>query len=259
MAAEKSKTEKAADKEFSKQFLQALETDTISRRLADIIKLALADRNEEIERKMEEVKLSVNQLRAEITTKDAVIAHLHGKCQQLEGANRDLKMQLDYQENQRRCDNLVFAGLTVTVADVAGDENTSSRLVQRVVDVCTNQLGCNVSANDISSAYVIPVKRRGVTVAGNKPLVAVRFTRRIIRDEIYAARSKLATHNRNATSKVKINEDLSPASRKLAAELRKKVKDKTILGTWSRNNKLYAKKNDNSVVVVSSLDDLRIL
>jgi predicted nuclease with TOPRIM domain len=96
--------------------LRALETDNISRRLANIIKLALAARNEEIERKMEEVKLSVKQLRAEITTKDAVIAQMNGKCQQLEGAYRDLKMQLDYQENQRRCDNLVFAGLAVTVA-----------------------------------------------------------------------------------------------------------------------------------------------
>jgi hypothetical protein len=144
------------------------------------------------------------------------------------------------------------------VADVAGNENTSSRLVQRVVDVCTNQLGCNVNTSNISSAFVIPVKQHGAVVAGTKPLVAVRFTRRITQDEIYAARSKLATHNRNATLKIFINEDLSPASRKLAAELRKRVKDKSILGTWSRNNKLYVKKNDNSVVVVSSLNDLRI-
>ncbi len=191
----------------------------------------------------------------EVTAKDATIAQLRTTCQQLEGVNGYLRKQLDQQENQHRRENLIFSGLAVNAADIAGEENTSSSLVQRVVQVCKEQLGCDVSALDISSAYTIPIKQRGASNGGNR-LVAVRFTRRFVRDEVYAARSKLAMHNRSTSSKIFINEDLSPASRKLAADLRKMVKDKRLLGTWSRNNKLYVKKLDNSVAVVSSLADV---
>jgi hypothetical protein len=246
----------SGDKNFNKKFLQALESDNVAKRLSDIIKLALADRNDEIDRKMEEISQSVLLLRNEITAKDAVIAQLRTTCQQLEGANKDLRKQLGQQENERRRDNLIFSGIAVTAADLAGDENSSTNLVQRVVQICNDHLDCKVNPIDISSAYVVPVKRS--SPAGGNRLVAVRFTRRLVRDDVYAARARLAAHNKRtpAPSRIFINEDLSLESRKLAAELRKLVKNKQLLGTWSRNSKMYVKKLDNSVITVSSLSDL---
>ena len=64
-------------------------------------------------------------------------------------------------------------------------------------------------------------------------IVVVKFVRRSMRDDIYAARVKFATFNRSTSNKICINENLPPAKCLLFAELRKLANTKKILGIWS--------------------------
>ena len=78
-------------------------------------------------------------------------------------------------------------------------------------------------------------------------MVVVKFVRCSVRDDIYAARVKLATFNRFTSKKIYINKDHPPAKCLIFAELRKLANTKKILGVWSQNNKLFVKANDGSL------------
>ena len=143
----------------------------------------------------------------------------------------------------------------MTVTDVAAkEENTSTNIIQQVVKICNDQLGCEVKLENILLAYVIQIRRN--TTPDTPRLVVARFTRHVIQDKVYAMRSYLAGYNRTAASKIYMNEDLTNSSQKLASELRKMIKEKHLLSTWSKNNKLFVKKLDGSVKSVSSINDV---
>ena len=164
-----------------------------------------------------------------------------------------LKLQ---QDNKNRLANLTFSGLEVAAADVAAEPRTaSSRIVNSFVKLCNEKLNCVVSADDISSAYSLPIKSHD-SGATQKRIVVVGFVRQVVREKVYAVRVKLAGFNRSSHTKIYINEDLPPVLYKLCVELRNRIKNKSILGTWMRNNIVYVKKLDGSVIKVSSLADL---
>lgn len=240
------------DTKFNKQFLAALESDTVAKRLSDIVQHAFA---EKFNTKFDELISTVALLRREVEAKDATIANLSKACHDLENANTLLRKQLSVQDNQLKRDNLLFAGLDLPIADAAADENTSSRIVQKVLSVCNHQLGCDVKAEDISFAYAIPLKRNMPPRPNMKRQVVVKFTRRVVRDSVYAARFKLKNYN-STTSAIFINEDLASDTQKLFAELRNMVKAKTLLGAWTNHNKVFARKLDNSIRVVTCLTDI---
>ena len=90
-----------------------------------------------------------------------------------------------------------------------------------------------IELHDISSVFVLPVKKSQAPSQAPstevKSMVVVKFLRRSVRDDIYAARVKLATFNRSTSNKIIINEDLPPAKRLLFAELRKLATTKKML------------------------------
>lgn len=168
--------------------------------------------------------------------------------------NAQLEVSLDHDSALRR-DNLVISGLKLAAADIAGsgEMSSSTRLVDQVVKLCVDQLGCDVGRNDISCAYLVGSRAHNHSngnVNANK-LVVVRFVRRSIRDDVYAAKSQLKAFNRATGEKIYINKDLPQALQKLFNDLRQKFKNKLILGTWSKNNKLYVKKLNGSIITVS--------
>ena len=159
-----------------------------------------------------------------------------------------------------RGNNIIFSGLNVAAVDAMSDESSSSRLVRQVSEICSNKLLCAIKPH-ISSVFVLPVKKSQapsqvpLTVA--KIMVVVKFVRRLMRDDIYAARVKLATFNRSTSNKTYINEDLLAKSL-LFAKLLKLANTKKILGFWSQNNKLFVKANYGSlkknVPIISDID-----
>lgn len=245
---------KASESKFNKQFLAALESDTVSRKLSDIIQHAIA---EKFNVKFDELINTVGLLRREVEAKDAVIANLSKACHDLETANLSLRKQLSSQDNQLRRDNVIITGLELAAADAtAADGNSSTRLIQQVVRLCNEHLDCNVRPEDISFAYAIPLKRNAPPRPNAKRQVVVNFTRRAVRDNVYAARTRLKNYNSNTAAKIFINEDLASETQKLFSDLRKLVRDKALLGAWTNYNKVYVRKLDNSVRYVSCLADI---
>ena len=144
------------------------------------------------------------------------------------------------------------------------DESLPSRLVEQVIEICSNKLQYAIEPLDILSVFVLPVKKSQApsqvpsTVA--KRMVVDKFVRRSVRNDIYAAREKLATFNRSTSNKIIINEGLPPAKRLLFAELRKLANTKKIIGVWSWNNKIFVKANDGSFKKnVLSISDISLL
>jgi hypothetical protein len=121
--------------------------------------------------------------------------------QQLKAAVQSLAVKMDEAEAYQRRDNLVLTGLEVRAADVvAGSSDPlaqpSVSITQKVTDFCTNVLKCQVNPTDISTAYLLPVKN------APRPAVIVRFVRRTVRDEVFAARHKLKSYSTSTDNKV---------------------------------------------------------
>ncbi len=244
-----------AEKDFNKHFLAALESDIISKRFCNLVQQAMAPHFKEIDVKFKELNETVSALRKDVDARDTVIADLRGKCHILEKANDQQQSQLVEQDSLHRRDNLIFTGLKLAAADVVGNSLDSSRVTEQVLKLCSDCLGCAVQPSDISCAYPIG-KQPAAGFGSNKDRpVLVKFVRRGIRDNVYAAKSMLKAHNQATGEKIFINEDLPQPLRKLSADLRQMVKEKRLQGTWSSGNKVYVKKLDGSVVAVKSVNE----
>ena len=146
--------------------------------------------------------------------------------------------------------NLISSGLNIAAEDAMSDKSSSSRLVKQVSEICSNKLQYAIEPQDISSVFVLPVKKSQTPLQAPssvaKRMVVVKFVQSSVRDDIYAARIKLATFNRSTSIKIYINEDLPSAKLLLFAELRKLANTKIILNVWLQNNKIFVKAKDGS-------------
>jgi len=104
-------------------------------------------------------------------------------------------------ESYSRRDNLLIAGLPVESyaeeANAGSGGETSQAEEQSVLQLCNEKLGVNISSADMSVAHRL-TKRRQTDVSP-----PVRFTSRIARNAVYAARRHLKN---NVT--IYISEDL---------------------------------------------------
>ena len=79
-------------------------------------------------------------------------------------------------------DNFIFEGLNVSYAaiDKSSTDNkgqpSAANVVNEVVSVCNNLLGCSITLEDISSANVLSAKLGSNSKARKAPAVIVRFT-----------------------------------------------------------------------------------
>lgn len=77
------------------------------------------------------------------------------------------------------------------MASIAAGEMSLSHTIQQLAHLCTNRLGWDVRSKDIFVAYIPP-----------KSVIAATA---LVHDGVYAARFKLATHNRLAISAAQRN------------------------------------------------------
>jgi hypothetical protein len=199
-----------------------------------------ADIMDKFTKKFDELNINLISLRAEVQRKDVVIGQLTTENQQLKATVQSLTVKMDEAEAYQRRDNLVLTGLEVRAADVvAGSSDPltqpSVSIIQKVTDFCTNVLKCRVNPVDISTAHLLPVKD------ATRPAVIVRFVRRTVRDEVFAARHQLKSYTTPTGNKVYVNEDLTATNRRILAALRLKVRNKVIQGAWSQSGRIMAK------------------
>ncbi len=241
---------------FSKQFLSALESTTVAGKLATIIKEAVAESLLNLRQEINDLAASVAVLRTDLQARDVTIAQLGVANDKLKDENCYLRSSIEALDCSFRRENLIFSGLTLSYADVAGETSTgaSSRIRQQVLDICQNGLDCEVTRNDISCVTVLPRRDKNAKYGS----VIVRFTRRDTRDDVFFAKKKLADGNKDKPkeSRIFINEDLTNQQRKLFASLRQKKKDSAIEGVWTKHCNIYVKLLSGSIKMVKSLSDL---
>ena len=115
-------------------------------------------------------------------------------------------------------------------------------IVNKVVEFCHNALNYpDVLAQDILSAYFLPLAK---PVPGQNPparMLVIRFTHRAVHDKVLASRRFLKAYNQRVNGNYFINEDLIVGRRKLFGEARAALKANKISGTWSASGVIYVK------------------
>jgi hypothetical protein len=249
--------EMESEPKFNKQLLGALNSTSVTNRLTDIMKNVIVANEklitDDVNKKFAELMASISLLRDELKQRDSLIASLKDANIKLSAENTQLKNRINEMDSAARRDNLTFTGLTLSFADVASDNastsSSSQRIVDQVVELCNTTRNVSVSSNDISAAFPI---HKGTSTTPS--VVLVKFVRRCQRDSVYLARKKL--QSLSTGRKIFINENLPQDTRKLLGTLRSSVKSHTLLGAWTNFGKVYVKKLDSSIMQVKSLSDL---
>ena len=111
-------------------------------------------------------------------------------------------------------DNLIFEGLNISHAVIAKSSTdkgqpSSADVVNEVVNVCNNLLGCSITPEDISSANIMSAKLGNNIKARKTPAVIVCITRRVQREKVFTALLKLSDFHKSNAEKIYINEDFT--------------------------------------------------
>lgn len=183
-----------------------------------------------------------------------LIKPLTDRIAKLEKENLSLLSRVEALDMQSRaCDVIIHGMKEVSFAEAASvvDPSTSvastrTDTVQAVINTCINELGVNVTLNDIIKAHRIP------GVKGKRP-VLVTFSSRLIRNRIIQARKSLALKK----SHLFLNENLTKSNQEIFAKLRQMKKAHQIHSCWSFNGYIFYKvKAEESPRKAQSMHDL---
>jgi len=97
---------------------------------------------------------------------------------------------------------------------------------------CHDVHNITVSSNDISTAHRI----RGGDKDKSRPII-VCFTNRRVRDEIYGSKTKL----KGLATRYYLSEHLSRTASELFFEVRKMLREKKLVSTWTQNGQVLAR------------------
>lgn len=207
---------------------------------------------------MKTLNATIAAMRTDILSRDESINKLKLENASLISETNALKKALDDIEQYQRRDNLVISGLPGSFADATGATDDGlhesfDSCIKKVIAFCKDKLGCDISSGDISTAHKLP------STGSQRPMI-VRFSTRHVRDRVYQSRTKLKDQNRNspANSRIYINEDLAPLTRKLFAAARRKQGSHGIESVWTMNCHVHIRRNGriNKLATITQLDSL---
>ena len=183
-----------------------------------------------------------------------------------------LDIVVDNYEQYSKIDNLIISGLQVlrpynatsllvsdqnrAEVDNEGKEEWSPRdkdiMLDNFIRFSKDKLDVMINRHDISDIHTLP---RG---SEKMDTCIVRFTNRVVRDKIMRNRKKLKTIS-SSSNKIYINEHLTKRNGEIAKAARLMRRNGSILGTWTKNCRIYVKKLDERVTKVQTMADLRQL
>jgi hypothetical protein len=251
-------------------FLTVLRDDRVRKELYEIyepmIKLTVTEIFKNFQKEMcdkvDSLNTTVQVIRTEIASRNDAVAKLTAQNASLVVEVDKLKMSVDELEQYSRRDNLIITGIPSSFAEAASTapqatgsyHESSASCIDKVVSFFQNKLNIDVQSADISTAHRLPAGTNG-----QLPLV-VKFVRRIKRDTVYQARTKLKDHNKNCArdSRIFINEDLSPINRNIFSAAWRKQGSHGIESVWSSNCRVMARHNGRARRI-SSLAELNSL
>ena len=213
---------------------------------------------------------TLKEIKADNTKLIQRIQTIEGRANENRNEITTMKKRLDKAENSMddfeqysKLDNLIISGMNVLRpfsaatkpnqehigTDEEGKESWPIRdktiMIDNFVKFANDKLGVKVMPSAIVDIHTL-TKR-----SNEKETCIVRFSNRIIREEIIRNRRKLKSTN------IYINEHLTQKNAALAKTARNLRSQGKIKNTWTKNCKIFIRKLDDSVFKLLSEDDFK--
>ncbi|KAI5754242.1 hypothetical protein M8J77_007044 [Diaphorina citri] len=191
---------------------------------------------------------------AENSKMKELITEQNVKIKKLEEDNRDLAKRLSEMEQYSRRSNIQINNVPIV----------ANESLEKLVCEMGQKIGVPINfKTDIQAAHRIPT----ASSAAIKPII-VKFTNRNLRNSflVKAKASKLKCNQLECTkdllfssnSKIFVNDHLTPANKKLFFETRKCVKEKKAKSAWTRDGKIFLRRDEMSAPTrISDNQDLQ--
>jgi cell division protein FtsB len=243
-------------------FIELLSNHDVKNKLSEMFAESInAIIDTKLMQKIDELSATVTMLRTELISKNATIENIQRENQNLRTVVEKLSAKNEDLLQETKRDNLVFSGISMSFSEAASVVNdvgdtpvTPLSAARKVITVCKEALHIDISECDISSAYF--VKPRTTSSRSSPALLIVRFTRRMVRDEILLHRSLLKDYNRRMDTKIFVNEDLIPSRRKLFSDARTAAKAGKLDSAWTSGGLVRVKKLSGEKIIVHSFNIL---
>ena len=164
-------------------------------------------------------------------------------------------IKVDELEQYGRRQNLEIVGVPEKE-----DENTNAIVLE-----VAKMLDVDIMYSHISTSHRLPKKKAGSrNNSGSSPII-VRFTNRVIRNQIYANRKKarfvdLKNFSVSDTKNIFVNENLTPTRKQLFWKTKQEVKNNSWKYIWTHNGNVFVKKDDNaSITAIKNELDLNLI
>jgi hypothetical protein len=128
------------------------------------------------------------------------------------GKLKDAQTKLEQEEQYSRRDNLIISGILSTYSEQL-EMIIVDIIIEKVLEFCNTVLDVIVGAVDITTAYRLKMRN-----ASGCPPILVRFSRRIVRDNVScAARAKLKVYSKDQELEhcIIVYKDLVDSAKKL--------------------------------------------
>jgi hypothetical protein len=213
-----------------------------------------------ISTKLDGLQTTVDSLRLKLSAKDAVLSRMEQDNSKLSKLINELSTVNENLQQELRRDNVIVTGIAPSVAEVTAvglSVSTSQATMIKALDFCHDILQLpQLKSDDISAAYFLPLPKPIPGRSSPAHQLIVRFTRRGIRDEVFARRKLLKTHNQEHHTAYYINEDLVKSKRKLLGLARSALSANKLTGVWTSSGSVYIKLLSNRVVAIRTVDEL---
>ena len=197
----------------------------------------------ELSGRIDALNATLERLSRVVEEKDARITSLEREVRELANANDSL-------EQYTRRPNLRFEG----VPEDDNGEDTDAK----VLDIANSLLGMTppLEIDDLERSHRLG-RRLDKDGRPRTRAIIVRFQSERLRDEVFRARTKLKTYNRERQQQhIFINDDLTPRRAKLSFDARALKRSKKIADCWTAYGKVMVKDRYNKVTEVKTPSDL---
>ena len=236
----------AKAKKFMEDLLEAL----LDSWVVEAIKGAVSSLMAPLLEKIQQLSTRVDSHESTITELVTVRSEQDYRIEQLIADNVILQKSIDALEVNSHMNNLVIKGLAdAESGDDVGDTRTPRHIIlrQQALDFVSGSLNVPISLEDITFAFRMKRDEHDQ----HRPLL-VSFSNRHVRDEVYAARTRLKGRN------IFVNENLTRRNSGIFSEARKLVKMKKFAKSWTFGGSVYVLPNQSGSkpIRITEMSDL---
>ena len=129
----------------------------------------------------------------------------------------------------------------------AAEENNSVRAFMEL----TTAMNLKIERQEISNIFQLPKKN-----AKAPNVTVVKFNNEVTKKQIFRRKKSMTTEELKALQGIYINEDLTQSNQELFRAARQLKKERKIEGAWTRDGRVYIKKNGGQIMNIRKNEQL---